>query len=101
MAGGRKVTGSAPPQVELVLARAADGAHIVHLLNHSGAQDRSFHAPLPIVDIALSVALDAAPGTTARCRVGNTTIPVTFTTGRAAFRVPRLDDFEVIVIPTA
>jgi hypothetical protein len=101
VAGGRQATTSAPPQVELVLSRAADGAHVVHLLNHSGAQDRSFHEPLPIFDIDLSLALDAPPGDTAQCLVGDTAIPVAFADGRAQLRVPRLGDFEVIVIPTA
>jgi hypothetical protein len=99
VAGGKQVIAEAPPQVEVVVSRRPDGAHVIHLINHSGHQDRSFHDPLPIFDTGLSVALDGPPPATARTLVAEGDLPVrTDGDGRVSLRVPRLDTFEVIVL---
>ena len=99
VAGGRQVVAEAPPQVEVVVSRRPDGAHVVHLINHSGHQDRSFHDPLPIFDIGLSVALEGPSPASARALVADADVPLTAADdGRVLVRVPRLDTFEVLVL---
>jgi hypothetical protein len=99
VAGGRRqVIADAPPQVEVVLGRRPDGGHVVHLINHSGHQDRSYHDPLPIYDLGLSIDLGApAPGG-ARALVAGQGLPLERDGGRVTLRLPRLDLFEAIVL---
>lgn len=52
--GGRQIGGRIPPQVEVVLAEQRDrGRTLIHLINYSGCQDRSFHAPIELHDILI------------------------------------------------
>ncbi len=101
VAGGRQVVTDAPPQVEVVLSRQPGGAYVVHLINHSGHQDRSFHDPLPIFGLALSLALEAVPAATARALVSGDVLPVRVADGRAQLRLRRLDAFEALIVPVA
>lgn len=101
VAGGTQVTAEAPPQVEVVVSRRPNGDHVVHLINHSGAQDRSFHDPLPIFDIGLDLAIDGPAPARARALVANKDIALDLADGRVRFRVPRLDTFEVVVLGEA
>ena len=70
---------------------------IVHLINYSGHQERSFHEPLEIRDIRL-----ALPGVTNRRRVYSTqlgeTLPVSTTDGVLSFTLPRLTLFDMVVL---
>ena len=99
VAGRLQVRTEAPPQVEVVVGRARDGRTVVHLINHSGHQDRSYHDPLPVYEIDL--ALDLGESTTARARalVSGEDLAVERTAdGRSRFVLPRLGDFEAIVL---
>ena len=70
-AGGRQVTGDIPPQVEVIVGEQAEaGRTLIHLINYSGHQDRSFFPPIELRDLrvrlrdrtlreARSTALDA------------------------------------------
>ena len=99
VSGGKQVIAVAPPQVEVVLSRRPNGDHVVHVINHSGAQDRSFHDPLPIHDVGLDVALDGPPPTRARALVADGDVPLDGSgEGRVRFRVRRLEAFEVVVL---
>jgi hypothetical protein len=89
----RQVVAEAPPQVEVVLGERPDGSHLLHLINHSGHQDRSYHEPLPIHDVRLSLELGA---TRARALVGGQELPIQASDGRVTVQVPRLDLFEVV-----
>ncbi len=52
--GGRQLTGGLPPQVEAVVAeQPAQGRVLVHLINYSGHQDRSFFPPCEFRDLTL------------------------------------------------
>lgn len=54
--GGRQVSGDIPPQVEVVLAEQHGGGRtLVHLINYSGHQDRSFHPAIELRDIAIKI----------------------------------------------
>ncbi|MDP8924818.1 MAG: hypothetical protein M3O34_18355, partial [Chloroflexota bacterium] len=99
VAGGRQVVADAPPQVEVVVGARPDGGHVVHLINHSGHQDRSYHAPLPIQDVTLSLDVAAA---SARALVADRDLPLERDgDGRVRLRLPRLDLFEAIVLAPA
>lgn len=101
VAGGKQVIAEAPPQVELVVSQRSSGSFVLHLINHSGHQDRSFHDALPIFDIGLSLDLAIASGSSAQALVSGETLPITVIDGRAQLRLPRLDTFEVIVIESS
>lgn len=99
VAGRRQVIADAPPQVEVTLGRRPDGSHVVHLINHSGHQDRAYHDPLPISGIGLSLDLGDPKPTRARALVAGEEIELEATTdGRTSLRVARLDAFEVVLI---
>jgi hypothetical protein len=52
--GGRQVIGRIPPQVEVVVAeQPARRRTLVHLINYSGCQDRSFHEPIELRDLLI------------------------------------------------
>jgi hypothetical protein len=99
VAGGRRqVIAEAPPQVEVVVGRRPEGSQVVHLINHSGHQDRSYHDPLPIFDVGLSIDVgDAAPAQ-ARSLVAGEKLPLERDGERVSIRLPRLDLFEAIVL---
>ena len=87
-----------PPQVEATVHRqASSGATLVHLVNSSGHQDRSYHEPLPVVDRHLALRVDgpvrrvtaAALGQELRCEQQD---------GRAHLLLPRLDLLELLVL---
>ncbi|MBV9168845.1 MAG: beta-galactosidase trimerization domain-containing protein, partial [Chloroflexi bacterium] len=98
VSGGRQIITGAPPQVELVLSRRPNGEHVLHLINHSGHQDHSFHDPLRIQDIVLSLALDGVRPTQARGLVADQALPLTTDGERTCVTVPCLDLFEVVVL---
>jgi hypothetical protein len=51
---GRQVAGDIPPQVEVVLAEQPEqGRTLIHLVNYSGHQDRSFFPPIELRDIGI------------------------------------------------
>ncbi|HZQ99339.1 MAG TPA: alpha-amylase family protein [Chloroflexota bacterium] len=93
VAGGQQVVAEAPPQVEVVVGQRPDGSHLVHLINHSGHQDRSYHDPLPIYDVGLGLGIEASQ---ARALVAGQALPVERADGRTRVRLPRLDVFEAI-----
>ena len=98
VAGGRQVVSSAPPQVEIVLSRRPSGESVLRLINHSGHQDRSFHDPLPIFNIELSLALQGDRPTRARALVAGEALSLTTRGERTCLTVPRLDGFEVVLL---
>lgn len=56
VAGGSTVETDLPPQVEVTLHRQpASGATLVHLVNSSGHQDRSYHEPASFMDRRIAV----------------------------------------------
>ena len=48
------MTGRIPPQAEVVVAELRDrGRTLIHLINYSGCQDRSFHEPIELRDLLI------------------------------------------------
>ena len=98
-AGGLQVATNAPPQVEVVVGRRPNGDTIVHLINHSGHQDRSYHEPLPVFQIELTLALVGDPPQRARALVAEIDLGLDRDQhGRVRLALPRLGDFDAIVL---
>lgn len=85
------------PRVEIV-PRSQDGPDrtLVHLINYSGHDGRSFHEPLPVYD--LSVTVNGRAGSTARSARLGTEIPLCAGPDAVTFDLPRLDDYDLVVI---
>ena len=97
-AGGRQVVTDAPPQVEVVVGDQPEtGRTLVHLINYSGHQERSFHDPLEIRDVR--VELRGVPtGVRARSAQLGEALPTREADGRVAFTLPRLGLFDLVVL---
>jgi hypothetical protein len=99
VAGGLQATTEAPPQVEVVLSKRPDGAYVVHLINHSGHQDRAYNDALPIYDVSMSLDLGGSKASSARALAEGQDLPLQAgSDGRVQFTLPRLNDFEAIVL---
>lgn len=97
-ASGRQVVTSAPPQVEVVVgAQAGTGRTMIHLINYSGHQERSFHDPLEIRDVRVELR-GVANGTRATSSELGDVLPTSVSDGRVSFVVPRLTLFDLIVL---
>jgi hypothetical protein len=56
VAGGQQIETDLPPQVEVTVhTQPSSGATLVHLVNSSGHQDRSYHEPLPVMGKTVGV----------------------------------------------
>ncbi len=98
--GGRlQVETNAPPQVEVAVGRNAAGQTVVHLVNYSGHQDRSFHDPLEIRDIRVRLRLPEHV-TQARAAWLNRSLEVHSQDGVCEFVVPQLGLLEMVALQT-
>jgi hypothetical protein len=96
--GGRQVVTNAPPQVEVVVGeQQATGRTILHLINYSGHQERSFHDPLEIRDIRLEVAAPSGCTRAFSVQLGEA-LPAQVTEGRLTLTLPRLGLFDMVVL---
>lgn len=94
----RQVTTNAPPQVEIVVGEQPEHRRtLVHLINYSGHQERSFHDPLEIRDIQVTLR-----GAAARRRAWSAQlpgeIPLTGAGDQLSFTLPRLGLFDLVVL---
>jgi hypothetical protein len=90
----RQIRTNAHPLLEMVLMRQA-GRTLLHLVNLSGHSDTAYFAPLPTSDIRVDVAGAFKHARTVHS-VGK--LPVTVSGGRTSFTVPRLSDYELVVL---
>ncbi|MCL4535517.1 MAG: beta-galactosidase trimerization domain-containing protein [Bacteroidetes bacterium] len=98
VAGGSQVETDAPPMVEVTVGQQEGQERLlVHLINYSGHSDRSYHEPLTIRNITMSVEAPKAFGA-ARGLVSGAGLPLTPVGGRAQVTLPELGLFEVIVL---
>ena len=98
VAGAQPVQGNLPAQVEVTLMDNAAGALLLHLVNTSGHFGNTYHAPLPIHDLEISLPWQAAaPASIRLLRLG---LPLEFeiSDGSLYLRLPVLDLFEAIEI---
>jgi hypothetical protein len=94
LGGRRQVRTNAHPMVEVSLMKQG-GRHLLHLVNVSGHADTAYHAPIPMRDIRLDVAV---PARKARATRSGRTLPVRTVEGRATLTLPELGDYELIVL---
>lgn len=98
VAGAVQVVTDLLPQVEVTVDRhLASGATLVHFVNGSGHQDRSYFDPIPMFGHAVAVRPD---GPVARVTLGSTGADVPFVQedGFVRFTLPRLDQLELAVL---
>ena len=92
------VGGNLSPMVEVTHFSAnAGGFDLVHLVNTSGHFGVSFFAPVPMADLAVTVAYPSQPGSV-RSLVTGQAHDFTWSDGQLTIQVPRLDDFEALRI---
>jgi hypothetical protein len=95
---GRQVVTSAPPQVEVVVGEQKSPRRaLVHLINYSGHQGRSFHDPLEIRDITVE-ARGMSGIRAARSAQLGIALPTTVEDNRVSFVLPRLGLFDLVVL---
>ncbi|HET7771332.1 MAG TPA: hypothetical protein VFN74_21355, partial [Chloroflexota bacterium] len=101
----RRVLGDAPqietdlpPQVEVTVhTQPSSNATLVHLVNSSGHQDRSFHPALPIHDRTLSIRVDQ-PIQSVRSAALDRDLEFTQSDGRIRFALPRLELLDLLIL---
>ncbi|HEV2126631.1 MAG TPA: hypothetical protein VGW38_28055 [Chloroflexota bacterium] len=98
--GGAQVQTDLPPQAEVTVhAQPSSGATLVHLVNSSGHQDRSFHPATPFFDRHLSLRLDR-PVASVRSAALDQELPFEQKDGWVHLMVPRLDLLDLLILTT-
>ncbi|MBK1440213.1 family 10 glycosylhydrolase [Parapedobacter sp. ISTM3] len=105
---GEVIKTNAPAKVELIWKafhwndeavneqRQPDG-HILHLINLSGYNGNTYFAPYPIHNTELDVLLEQKPAKVYTLK-GNTELPFSWKNHRLTFSLPRLEDYEAVVV---
>jgi hypothetical protein len=70
---------------------------MLHLINYSGHQERSFHEPLEIRDIRVELAHASSRARASSAQLG-VALPVESADGRVSFTLPRLGLFDLVVL---
>jgi hypothetical protein len=100
VAGSAQVETDLPPQVEVTVhTQSSSGALLVHLVNSSGHQDRSFHRAQPFFSHTISVRLPqgATVASAASSALGKD-LPLEVVDGMARISLPRLDLLDLLVL---
>jgi hypothetical protein len=98
VAGIQPVGGTLPPQVEVTLLEKEGGrVRLLNLVNTSGHFGSSFYAPVPMSEVAVSIAQPRKPDSVVGLRSGET-LPFDWEDDILTVRVPRLALFEAIEI---
>jgi hypothetical protein len=100
VAGGRQVETDLPPQVEVtVQQQPSSGATLVHLVNGSGHQDRSYFEPAPVFvrRLAIRVAEGANVSRVASAALGQD-LPFEQAGAQVRFTLPKLDLLDLVVL---
>jgi hypothetical protein len=98
VAGGRQIETDLPPVVEVTVdVQPSSGATLVHLVNGSGHQDRSYFEPAAFEGRTLSV---RTAGTVRAVTAGSdgAAVPFEQADGAVRLRLPRLDLVELLVL---
>jgi hypothetical protein len=90
----RQLRTDAHPLVEMTVMHQG-GRTLVHLINLSGQSQTGYYAPVPMSGIRIQVAGNFKTGKTIRTPGA---LPVRVDQGYSEFRVPRLTDYEVVVL---
>ena len=101
VAGGPQIETDLPPVVEVTVRRQpASGTTLVHLVNGSGHQDRSYHPALPVFDRWLALRADGPEGPVAAARSVALGQSLTVRQDGAWSRIalPRVDLLDLLVL---
>jgi hypothetical protein len=90
----RQIKTNAHPLVEMTLMRQ-NGKTVLHLVNVSGHSSTGYFAPIPMSDIQVQVAGAFKSAKTIRTPGS---VAVTVKNGYAAFTIPQLKDYELVVL---
>ncbi len=95
---GRQVVTNAPPQVEIVVGQQPErNRTLVHLINYSGHEGRSFHDPLEIRDVEVTIR-GVRAGAHARSAELGKSLSLETSEAELTFVLPRLGLFDLVVI---
>jgi hypothetical protein len=100
VAGGRQIETDLPPQVEITVDRhLASGATLVHLVNGSGHQDRSYFEPGTVLDrnVGLRIGADTRVQRATSAALG-TELSFEQDGDWVRFTLPRLDLLDLVVL---
>ncbi len=87
-----------PPQVEITLHwQPSSGATVIHLVNSSGHQDRSYHEPLPVFDRSITLHHDHPIRAVTSAALGQD-LPFEQAAGRLRITLPRVDLLDLLVL---
>ena len=89
---GRQLTSNAHPLVEITFMRQGD-RHLMHFINLSGHSDTAYFNPVPMMNIQVRV---KGRFSSARAIRSGQTIPIANNAGYAEFRLPALDEYELL-----
>ncbi|MEX0747587.1 MAG: VCBS repeat-containing protein, partial [Rhodothermales bacterium] len=89
---GRQLETDAHPLVEITLMEQP-GRTLAHLVNLSGYSGSSFHQPIPMQNVTISV-----EGTYLSAHVAGEQLRLGQNEGRTSFVVPSLGDYEVVLL---
>lgn len=96
--GTLQVETSAPPQVEVVVARQVHHDRVVvHLINYSGYQGRAFYDPISLSDVKVLIRGEGVRSRAHSLRSG-VKLDLRKEDDGVAFRLPRLDLFDAVVL---
>ncbi|MBV9085728.1 MAG: hypothetical protein JOZ62_23895, partial [Acidobacteriaceae bacterium] len=90
----RQLTTNAHPLVEIT-SMEQNGRHLLHLLNLSGHSQTGYFKPVEMRDIHIEVAGKFQKARTVRNPI---IISTRVRSGSTAFDIPRLDDYELVVL---
>ena len=90
----RQLLTNAHPLVEITWMRQ-DGRQLLHLINLSGHSDTAYYPPVPMSDIHIRMA--GAFSQVQTMRIPGQ-LPVNVVDGYSEFTVPRLSDYELVVL---
>jgi hypothetical protein len=98
VAGGRQVETDLPPQVEVTVQRQpASGATLLHLVNGSGHQDRSYFEPSPYFERAVTVTSERSVARVSSAALGQE-LAFEQQDGRVRFTLPKLELLDLVIL---
>jgi hypothetical protein len=96
--GGRQIETDLPPQVEVTVdTQPSSGATLVHVVNGSGHQDRSYFEPASYADRRLGVRVEGPVRRVTSAALGEE-LPFEQADGVVRFRLPRLELLDLVVL---
>ena len=98
VAGDGQVETDLPPQVEVTLAtQSSSGAALLHLVNGSGHQDRSYFEPSQFFERSVAVRCERQVKRVASAALGQE-LRFEQSGGRVRFTLPRLDLLDLVIV---